>query len=398
MPQVGKSFAQPGANTGETTIWFTRSQMFPCNSAGKTIFNHNRRNSHARNVSGLSFHNSRRVLKLQMRCGEDFLLSVFRDVSFHMYLLQKKHFSHWKINFLKLWGKFPLSLTEKDLAWGYRRHAFEFHYNIKLLFNLHDSHSVTDNLDKDLNVKFFILSLPLIPIMWTNMPFKFQSLSWSEAVLCYGVGQKKENNLCSQRYKQEKIRSISCTSAMRVAFNLSDQWAPIPRLQITNMASKSPLVASNLSKTAFDQYYWAFSLIATPIPTITSMSRRRQNVRAETDGKLIAVLLCEQITQKCFLAECHRKQMRWSKWHKLHSHGTKDLLSWQKSQNWVLLCKIFHFYIFLSVENDPYNQHFQYNLVCKFLSFGKYSEITDILRPKVAFLQFFHYFFPRLYK
>ena len=262
-----------------------------------------------------------------MRCGEDFLLSVFRDVSFHMYLLQKKHFSHWKINFLKLWGKFHLSLTEKDLAWGYWRHAFEFHYNIKLLFNLDDTH--TDK-DKDLNVKFFIPSLPLIPIMWTNMPFKFQCLSWSEAVLCYGVGQKKENNLCSQRHKQEKIRSIGCPSVMKVAFNLSDQRAQIPRLQITNMVSKSPLVASNLSKTAFDQYCWAFSLIVTLSPVITSMSRGRQNVRAETDGKLIAVLLCEQITQKCFLAECHRKQMRWSKSHKLHSHGTKDLLSWQK--------------------------------------------------------------------
>ena len=95
---------------------------------------------------------------------------------------------------------------------------------------------------------------------------------------------------------------------MRVAFNLSDQQAQIPVQQITDMAAKSPLVASNLSKTAFDQYCRAFSLIATLSPAITSMSRR-QNIRAETDLKLIAVLLCEQITQKCFLTKCHWKQM-----------------------------------------------------------------------------------------
>ena len=72
---------------------------------------------------------------------------------------------------------------------------------------------------------------------------------WS--CLSYGVGQKKRENPCSQQHKQEKIRSISCPIAMRVAFNLSDQRAQIPVQQITDMASKSPLVASNLSRTAF---------------------------------------------------------------------------------------------------------------------------------------------------
>ena len=113
---------------------------------------------------------------------------------------------------------------------------------------------------------------------------------------------------------RKKIRSISCPTAMRVAFNLSDQRAQIPVQQITDMASKSPLVASNLSKTAFDQYCCAFSLIATLSPAITSMSRR-QNARAETDGKPNAVLLCEQITQKCFLTKCHRQQLKRSNYY-----------------------------------------------------------------------------------
>ena len=100
MSTVGKSSVQPGASTGETTMWFTWSRLFLCNSVRKMTFNHNRRNTHARNVSETSFHNSTRVLKLQTRCG-DLLSSAFWNSSFNMYLLQKRHSSRWKTFFWK---------------------------------------------------------------------------------------------------------------------------------------------------------------------------------------------------------------------------------------------------------------------------------------------------------
>ena len=84
-----------------------------------------------------------------------FEMCPFTCISF-----KKKQYSHWKINFLKR-GKFHRKRPGLGIPKTY------FWISLKLLFNLHDSHTVMDNLHKDLNVKFFIPSLPLIAIMWT---------------------------------------------------------------------------------------------------------------------------------------------------------------------------------------------------------------------------------------